>query len=695
MTKKLSSRKISAPSFATSLRNLRGGGSNSNNGNVTPPPPTPPTGEDHTSGGISLEKLRIDTGLAHHSSPNTTHQNSGDMDFGGDDEYSPPIYFTTDHHHHHPLHRSTHSLLNTPVVQIATMEDAILFIEDLKEKLRAQGNQVITYRRKLRQQKVEISDLRYNHRKQLEDITSQLLHFESSLRSKERALEDTLSKKDQVILKQQRVIKRLLKKCYGSDFASTRTNPAALADEAESVELALEGLTSLVQPCDGDGQGSLGSDGSYHKIDFEQDAQNDSDSAIMLEDNLAEVRLLVPTLSIKSNSSTSSGTDTCNEIRIIRSISDVVKVNGQQQRLSTVNTSLGDGNSPNKTAEPPKQLSGRKTKEERRISNRQKLMSLKRHSGFLKRPEILETVYSVEEDGDLQQQQAQNQAQQQSQGGMINNLSHNNNNPHHHPHPHHRGAILSGSMESSDNNKETNKGVDTVESQAIQRQFSSMVDSPLSSRRGSCILTGFRYRLDSDLAGSDDYSTDDDSTRIFYSETTDGSCGGTSCSQPCSRRSSYGTGICSLPCSRRSSYGHTPGSSVAACECCGSPGLTGSRRSSCGSQNNLSTANSDENNDQELKVQSAYNRVMSSHKAVLKPKDVKFKRINKAKSRSLEELRGKLRWHPGGIVTVYPTPLVPKPVQNLREPRKRGVLQHCASLDQSSSTMGESLEPQM
>lgn len=95
----------------------------------------------------------------------------------------------------------------------------------------------------------------------------------------------------QVILKQQRVIKRLLKKCYGSDFASTRTNPAALADEAESVELALEGLTSLVQQCDGDGQGSLGSDGSYNKIDFEQDAQNDSDSAIMLEDNLAEVSI--------------------------------------------------------------------------------------------------------------------------------------------------------------------------------------------------------------------------------------------------------------------------------------------------------------------------------------------------------------------------------------------------------------------
>lgn len=39
-----------------------------------------------------------------------------------------------------------------------------------------------------------------------------------------------------------------------------------------------------------------------------------------------------------------------------------------------------------------------------------------------------------------------------------------------------------------------------------------------------------------------------------------------------------------------------------------------------------------------------YNRVMSSnHRNVTKPKDVKFRRINKAKSKSLEELRGKLR----------------------------------------------------
>lgn len=40
----------------------------------------------------------------------------------------------------------------------------------------------------------------------------------------------------------------------------------------------------------------------------------------------------------------------------------------------------------------------------------------------------------------------------------------------------------------------------------------------------------------------------------------------------------------------------------------------------------------------------AYNRVMSSnHRSVTKPKDVKYRRINKAKSKSLEELRGRLK----------------------------------------------------
>lgn len=52
-----------------------------------------------------------------------------------------------------------------------------------------------------------------------------------------------------------------------------------------------------------------------------------------------------------------------------------------------------------------------------------------------------------------------------------------------------------------------------------------------------------------------------------------------------------------------------------------------------------------------------YNRVMSNHRSVTKPKDVKYKRINKAKSKSLEELRGKLRhWVENGTIELMDTP---------------------------------------
>lgn len=49
-----------------------------------------------------------------------------------------------------------------------------------------------------------------------------------------------------------------------------------------------------------------------------------------------------------------------------------------------------------------------------------------------------------------------------------------------------------------------------------------------------------------------------------------------------------------------------------------------------------------------------FNRVMSNHRNVTKVKDVKYKRINKAKSKSLEELRGKLRnWVDRGSSSSY------------------------------------------
>ncbi|XP_045489812.1 uncharacterized protein LOC111000694 isoform X1 [Pieris rapae] len=62
------------------------------------------------------------------------------------------------------------------------------------------------------------------------------------------------------------------------------------------------------------------------------------------------------------------------------------------------------------------------------------------------------------------------------------------------------------------------------------------------------------------------------------------------------------------------------------------------------SDEEVSNAETDEEDPEPKSTQVVtYNRVMSNHRNVTKPKDVKYKRINKAKSKSLEELRGRLK----------------------------------------------------
>ena len=121
-----------------------------------------------------------------------------------------------------------------------------------------------------------------------------------------------------------------------------------------------------------------------------------------------------PSLANPTSAPAESLSPESSNVRVTRSVSDVLKAKGQQgQQPEQEQQQLAS------TSDNAKLISNRKTKEERRLSNRQKLLSLKRHSGYLKRPEILETVYSVEEDGDgAQQQQLQQQQheyQQQSQ----------------------------------------------------------------------------------------------------------------------------------------------------------------------------------------------------------------------------------------------------------------------------------------
>ena len=173
-------------------------------------------------------------------------------------------------------------------------------------------------------------------------------------------------------------------------------------------------------------------------------------------------------------------------------------------------------------------------------------------------------------------------------------------------------------------------------------------------------------RRDSDLTVGDtdtEFSTDDESLALYRhaavvtSTTSDDTDVTASCS--CSRRSSYGVpDLCqclqctagriavvttlkggvsaSAPASRRSSAGQAASSVIKTSSAATNtvavtltPAVTASPQ--------LSSSET---------VKSGNNR----HKEFTKPKDVKFKRISKAKSRSLEELRDKLRHNPAAAL---------------------------------------------
>lgn len=133
-------------------------------------------------------------------------------------------------------------------------------------------------------------------------------------------------------------------------------------------------------------------------------------------------------------------------------------------------------------------MAGRKTKEERRINNRQKLLLLKRHSGFLKRPEILETVYSVEED-----------TEQVSQQQHFHIKQHQLPKPHSPPDPPEHKTALQRKEElklSSSGSGEGALGTGSPRPYLMRTTSVTSNESPCLSRRSSastsCVLTGFR-----------------------------------------------------------------------------------------------------------------------------------------------------------------------------------------------------------
>ena len=125
---------------------------------------------------------------------------------------------------------------------------------------------------------------------------------------------------------------------------------------------------------------------------------------------------------------------------------------------------------------------------ERLAKKREKLLSMKRYSGFLKRPEILETVYSVEDPDDA--------------GDNHIKLG-----------------------ESATETEKKPNEIETQSSNETKKEDSLEIREQDSMTRGESETTEY------------DISTDDESLRHFFSETDQSAC----CSEICSRRSSSGS----------------------------------------------------------------------------------------------------------------------------------------------------------
>ncbi|XP_011506203.1 PREDICTED: uncharacterized protein LOC105368780 [Ceratosolen solmsi marchali] len=358
--------------------------------------------------------------------------------------------------------------------EVTSLEEAKAVIVALKARQRAQAHQMLAWRRTLKLQEELVARLTRENAEQLRSLSSQLLLFESRLCRKQKEIETNLAQREAIILRQQRVIRQL----------QNKLRHAAEPRQAKSFGSGSGGGGG---GGDGDGDGGdgeddgdgAGGDGCVPKEERSRhtagrrdsplcdaldrlDSLGDSDSAVVLEeaflDDPAPPRF-------RSN---------ITDVTVIRSVSDAV--------------------------EP---------------ANNKYCASMRRCNGLLRRPEVLETVYSVEEDGDGDRADNEEEEADEEDNSELEPRC---------PEAKPRLRDIYGSFE--------RLAQQEAEAAATSARVASTAPSPSAQR------------------------TRDESQQ---------------------------------------------------------------------------------------QAQVTYNRVMSNHRSVTKPKDVKYKRINKAKSKSLEELRGRLR----------------------------------------------------
>ncbi|XP_076031674.1 uncharacterized protein LOC143019661 [Oratosquilla oratoria] len=410
-------------------------------------------------------------------------------------------------------------------------------LTELRAKSREQGRQLSSCKRRIKEQNVYILQLQRGRDNILKMIESQLMLFEGQLRRRSKELEGLLQHKDVTIRRQQELILQLTLALEARSGTIPDTNHNNTKNQVDSqlIESTTQVLESNVVK-----EEKTKSPLFTSTKGGDPDSLNDSDSAIMLEDNCDSLGAVDPT--------SRAG------VRVIRSVSDAVECanrsgstvpegvksitsDGLKSSGSTCSSSSGGSRVSSSSSESKKgssssiSTSPSCSSEE---SDDSPACTLKKG-----RAELLRTVYSLDEE-------------------VVFNAR---------------------------------RFLGHDEHDSLLSDTHSLTPSLTSILKVSDPTT-----YDSDATLSDGESSDDDDESV---RTYDGEDEG--------RRQLLGS------FEKLNTLGdHTPYQPV-------------------------------KPRKEEETIQVTYNRVMSNHRSVTKPKDVKYKRINKAKSRSLEELRGKLK----------------------------------------------------
>lgn len=359
---------------------------------------------------------------------------------------------------------------------------------------------------------------------QINTLTSQLILFESRLTKKQKQISLLLDQREQTILRQQKFINVLCNQLTENGL-----------EVPDWPAMRMAGRCSVSNGGGGGGSSGVGVSGisSGGVILNFLDSLNDSDSAVVLDDIDSDCN---------SNSITILKRNRPLDVTVCRSISDAIETNLLINKYS----------------------SGR------------------RSNCFLKRPDILETVYSVEEDSESNNQNNSNAQQQNSTSPTAGKDS---------------GGRSPGS---SSTNKNLLERRDKFKNRTEKVEFD---------------MSLIKHNTEED--DGDDLDLDQRSDGNFMTITDDES------DEKLGRLTQHEINKLHIEYNRRR--------------------ISEEFLNSHHHHKNHQLQDENEPHQQTPPNLVNYNRVMLNHRAITRPKDVKYKRINKAKSKSLEELRGKLR----------------------------------------------------